>query len=99
MEQPLLAELRTRGEITIPKKIREAFHLETGQALEFIPLGESAVLVTPKRLELEEARRLIQKILKETQASPEEVLKGLGESREAIYQKNYGSKRHGKKKD
>ncbi len=90
------AEIRERGEVTIPKKIREAFHLEAGQSLTFIPLGESALLLTPKRLELEEARRQIRRILKQTKTSPETVLKGLESSREEVFQKYYGQKKHGR---
>lgn len=95
MEQTAVSEVRQRGEITIPKKIREAFHLEEGQRLEFIPIGKSAVLLTPKRLELEEARRLVRNILKETKASPREVLKGLESSREETFRKHYGQKSRG----
>ena len=96
MEQTVASEIRERGEITIPKKIREAFHFEAGQRLEFIPIGEHAVLLTPKRLELEEARRLIQKILAQTKASPKKVLEGLRSSREEVYQTHYGHRSHEK---
>jgi len=98
MEESVTSELRERGEVTIPKKIREAFHLEPGQRLEFIPLGEGAVLVTPKRLELEEARREIRKILKESRASPQEVLAGVPESRVESFKKFYGRKTHARKR-
>lgn len=96
METTATTEVRERGEVTIPKKIREIFHLEAGQSVEFLPLGEHAVLMTAKRLDLEEARRSIQKILKQTKVSPEEVLKGLDVSREEVYEKHYGRarKRH-----
>ena len=98
MEQTAASEVRERGGITIPKKIREAYHLETGQRLAFIPIGKSAVLLTPKRLELEEARRMIRIVLKQTKVSPEEVLKGLESSREEIYQKHYGRRAHGRRR-
>ncbi len=87
------SEVRERGEITIPKKIRDTLHFEAGQHLEFIPLGDQAVLLAPKRLELEEARRLIHRVLKQTKVSPEKVLEGLAESREKTYQKHYAKRR------
>ena len=90
MEETATGEIRERGEITIPKKIRSSFHLETGQEMAFIPLGKDAILLTPKRLELEEARRKIKSILRQTGKSAEEVLKSLAFGREAVFQKHYG---------
>ncbi len=92
MEQTAASEIRERGEITIPKKIRETYHFETGQRLEFIPIGKEAVLLTAKRLELEEARRQIQVILRQSKVSPEKVLKGLKDGREEVFQKHYPKK-------
>ena len=96
MENTEWTEVRERGEITIPKKIREAYDLEAGQHVEFIPLGKNAVLMTPKRLELNDARRMILRILKQTKSSPEKVLEGLSSSREETFQKYYGRKHSGK---
>ena len=56
-----------------------------------IPLGES-VVITPKKLELEEARREIRKILKASAFSAEDLLKWLEEEREKLYQETYGRK-------
>lgn len=98
MSETASAAIRERGEVTIPKKIREAIHLEAGGQVEFIPLGREAVLMTPKRLELKEARRLIRGILKQTQVKAEEVLAGLAESREEVFQKYFGKKSRGRKR-
>ncbi|QQR79974.1 MAG: AbrB/MazE/SpoVT family DNA-binding domain-containing protein [Deltaproteobacteria bacterium] len=87
------AEIRDRGELTVPKKIRETYHLEPGQTVEFIPLGKDAVLMTHKQLELKEARQAIQKILKQTKASPEDILKGLDLARQETYEHHYGRKK------
>ena len=77
MEAAATGELRARGEITIPKKIRELFQLESGDSVEFIPLGNKVLLLAPKPLPLEEARQEIRKILKRSGSSPEDLLKGL----------------------
>ena len=58
-----MAEIKSRGQLTIPKKIRDMSHLEEGQVVSIIPVGDS-VIITPKRLELDEARRQIRKIVK-----------------------------------
>jgi len=88
----LLAEIKSRGQLTIPKKIREKGHLEEGQVVSIIPVGDS-IIITPKRLEMEEARRQIRRLLKESGLSAEDVLAGLKEEREALYKETYGKKR------
>lgn len=87
-----IAEIKSRGQLTIPKKIRDISHLEEGQVVSIIPLGDS-VIITPKRLELDEARRQIRKIVKASGISPEELLKGLKEEREKLYKETYGKKK------
>jgi AbrB family looped-hinge helix DNA binding protein len=85
------AEIKSRGQLTIPKKIRLMSRLEEGQAVSIIPVGDS-VVITPKRLDLDDARREIKKILKAAGISPEDLLAGLKEEREKLYQETYGKK-------
>jgi AbrB family looped-hinge helix DNA binding protein len=87
-----IAEIKSRGQLTIPKKIRESSHLEEGQVVSIIPLGDS-VIITPKRLDLDEARRQIRRIMKASGLSEKELLKGLEEERELLYREMYGKKR------
>lgn len=87
-----IAEIKSRGQLTIPKKIRDISHLEEGQVVSIIPLGDS-VIITPKRLELDEARRQIRKIVKASGISVEELLTGLKEEREKLYKETYGKKK------
>ncbi len=85
------AEIKSRGQLTIPKQIRVMSQLEEGQIVSIIPVGDS-VIITPKRLELDEARREIKRILRASGLSPEDLLSGLQEEREKIYQETYGKK-------
>ena len=50
--KPLTTEIKPRGQLTIPKKIRVMGNLEEGQVVSIIPVGDS-VLITPKRLALD----------------------------------------------
>jgi len=86
------AEIKSRGQLTIPKKIRESSHLEEGQVVSVIPVGDS-VIITPKRLELDEARRQMRKIMKASGLSEKELIRGLEEERELLYEETYGSKK------
>jgi AbrB family looped-hinge helix DNA binding protein len=87
-----VAEIKSRGQLTIPKKIREKGYIEEGQVVSIIPVGDS-IIITPKRLGLDEARRQIKKLLKASGLSPEELLSGLKEERENIFKEAYGKKR------
>jgi len=87
----VVAEIRARGQLTLPKKIREMSNLEEGQVVSVIPVGDT-VIITPKRLELDEARRQIRRILKKSGLSLEDVLAGLKEERKTLYEETYGRK-------
>jgi len=87
----ITAEIKFRGQLTIPKKIRVMSRLEEGQIVSIIQVGD-AVIITPKHLELDEARREMRRILKETGISLEDLLAGLKEERDKLYQETYGKK-------
>lgn len=87
----IVAEIKARGQLTIPKKLRDASHLEEGHLVSIIPVGDSLV-ITPKRLALDEARREIRKVLKASGASLDDLLKGLEEEREVLFKETYGKK-------
>ena len=89
--KPCEAEIRQRGRITIPKSIRATSHLEEGQTVTIFPLGDS-IIIAPKRLELDEARRQMKKILKSSGVTVEELLEGLDEDRSALFEELYGDK-------
>ena len=78
------AEIKARGQLTIPKKIREINQMEEGQVVSIIPIGDS-ILVTPQRLALDDARRQIKKILNASGLSVDEILSGLNEERTLLY--------------
>ena len=89
--KPYTAEIKARGQLTIPKKIRQMKHLEEGQTVTLLPLGD-VLIIAPRRLELDEARRRITKILKETGVTAEDMLAGLVREREILYKERYGKK-------
>ncbi len=89
--KPFTAEIKARGQLTIPKKIRQMKHLEEGQTVSLVPVGD-IVIIMPQRLELVEARRRISRILKESGVSAEEMLEGLVRERETLYKEKYGKK-------
>ena len=87
-----VAEIKSRGQLTIPKKIREASHFEEGSVVSILPVGDS-LIITPKRLELDEARRQMKKLLKASGLTIEELVAGIDEEREALFKETYGAKK------
>ena len=90
--KPYLAEVKSRGQLTIPKRVREAGHLEEGQSVSIIPIGDS-LLVTPKTLKLEDARRELRRIMRVSGISLEALLDGLSEERDLLYRETYAGKK------
>jgi AbrB family looped-hinge helix DNA binding protein len=90
--KPFKAEIKARGQLTIPKKVREEGSLDAGETVIIIPIGDS-ILVTPKRLELDEARREFRKIMKASGATLEELISGLEDERGALFEETYGKKK------
>jgi bifunctional DNA-binding transcriptional regulator/antitoxin component of YhaV-PrlF toxin-antitoxin module len=86
------SSIKSRGQLTIPKQLRKLSHLEEGQVVSIIPVGD-AVLIAPRRIELEEARRQVRRLLRESGLSPEDILAGLADERETLYKEVYGKKR------
>jgi AbrB family looped-hinge helix DNA binding protein len=87
-----VAEIKARGQLTIPKKIRETSHIEEGNVVSILPVGDS-LIITPKRLELDEARRQLKKLLKASSLTIEELIGGLKEERDDLFKETYGSKK------
>jgi len=87
--RPIITEIKSRGQLTIPKKIRDKGQLEEGQAVSIIPVGDS-VIITPRQLTLDEARRQIKRMLKDSALSVEEILKSIKEERISLYEETYG---------
>jgi AbrB family looped-hinge helix DNA binding protein len=86
---PYRSRIRSRGQLTIPKEVREKGALYDGEAVSIIPVGDS-ILVSPQKLCLEEARREIRKIMKNAGVSLEDLLAGLREERAKLAEETYG---------
>jgi AbrB family looped-hinge helix DNA binding protein len=89
--KPYRSHIRERGQLTIPKEVREKGALYEGEAVTIIPIGDS-ILVTPKKLGFEEARREIRKIMKDSGVTLDDLLEGLEEERKKLFEETYGRK-------
>jgi len=87
-----IAEIKARGQLTIPKKIREISHIEEGNIVSILPIGDS-LIITPRRLEIDEARRQLRRLVKASGLTVEELVDGLKEERTEVFEELYGAKK------
>lgn len=84
--------LRERGQITIPQAVRDRWAAEVNDldVLNLIEIGD-AVFLSPKKLLLPELSKQFSALMDEEGVSLADLLEGLAEERQAIYQERYGS--------
>lgn len=83
--------LRERGQITIPQAVRDKWSAGTNDldVLNLIEIG-TAVILSPKKLLLPELSKQFSALMDEEGVSLADLLEGLAEERQAIYQERYG---------
>ena len=69
-------EVRDRGQVTLPKALRDALQLEEGDAMRAVQIGDSIVL-TPQRLELDALRREVRRLMKKHNVTTGDLLRDL----------------------
>ena len=86
MEKTINLQISQRGVITLPKTLRQAYGIKTGDVITLIDLGNAFVL-SPRRSQVDPLADEISRTLNESGESLEGMLKALREQREA-----YGKK-------
>ncbi|MBI3569627.1 MAG: AbrB/MazE/SpoVT family DNA-binding domain-containing protein [Gammaproteobacteria bacterium] len=69
-------EVRDRGQVTLPKALRDALQLEAGDAVRAVQIGDSIIL-TPQRMELDTLRKEIRRMMKKHNVSADDLLRNL----------------------
>jgi AbrB family looped-hinge helix DNA binding protein len=87
--QQYTVQVRQRGQLTIPQKIRESLAIEDGDTLNIVMVGE-AILLTPKVTRTQGLAERIADLLDEEGISLADLLKGLPRIRTEVYQERYG---------
>ena len=68
--------VRERGQVTLPKSLRDALDIEAGDTVNAVQIGD-AIVLTPKRIELDAIRRQIQRLMKKQKVTVDDLLRGL----------------------
>ena len=79
-----LARLSSKGQITIPKEIREKLHLKQGDKVLFFEEGEKVVVANASRVALKEMQKSMKSVSKEAGISENEVLRLSKEARKEL---------------
>ena len=56
-----VATLNSKGQITIPKQVREHLKLNPGDKLDFVIESEGRVVIRPAKLDVRELKRLLKR--------------------------------------
>lgn len=75
-----IIQIRKRGTLTLPKKIREKYRLDEGDPVTLIDLGEG-ILISPKPTTIPKLAGELESLMEEQGLSLEELLKGVAEER------------------
>ena len=85
-------QIRSKGTITFPAKLRSKYKLQDGEIFTIIDLGEGTFLLKPMVSQVNKLSNQIAKRLQEENISPDGLLKALDEERQIYYQENYVKK-------
>jgi bifunctional DNA-binding transcriptional regulator/antitoxin component of YhaV-PrlF toxin-antitoxin module len=85
-------QMRGKGTITFPAKLRSKYKLQEGEVFTIIDLGGGSFLLKPKVLEVDKLANRIAKRLKEENVTLDDLLQTLDEERKLYYQENYVKK-------
>lgn len=83
-------QVRQRGQLTIPQKLREALSIEAGDTLTILQIGD-AFLATPQRLRSFELADKMASMMEEAGLTLADLLEDLPKIREEIYNERYGT--------
>ena len=83
-------QIRQRGVITLPAKLRQRYNLEPGDVLTLIDL-DGALFLVPKVSLVPKLATEVERLRQEAGLSMEDLLEGLDEQRRRYYREKYGS--------
>ena len=87
--EPMFSRVYSKGQVTIPVKIRKSLNIGEGTRLSFLQLGE-VILLSPRRLVVPGAQREIAWIMEKEGVTLRELLEGLEEERLRYDREEYG---------
>ena len=90
--EPISSRVYSKGQVTIPAKIRKRLNIDEGTVLSFLQIGE-VILLSPRRLAVPGAQTEMAWIMEEEGVTLQELLRGLEEERVRYNREEYGKQR------
>lgn len=87
-------QLRKRGVFTLPKSIRDKYHLEEGDALRLVDV-DGVFVLTPMTPIVPELAREIERLRERAGLSTEDLLEQLQKTRKRLTREQYGDEPEG----
>ena len=85
----LTVQLRRKGAITLPVKLRNKYSLNEGDVFTLEDLGDGSFLLIPRVSRLAYLGDRVAEMMREEGVSTEDVLRVLEEERETYYREHY----------
>lgn len=83
-------QMRSKGTITFPAKLRKKYNLEEGEVFTIIDLGDGSFLLKPRAFTMDRISKQAEKILEEDEANLEDIFIALREERKRLFKEKYG---------
>ena len=74
-----IGTITSKGQITIPKLVREQLHLRTGDRLEFSVSKEGTIIIRPRTSRIEDVMGMLSPYAKGRSVSVEDMDRGIAE--------------------
>src|ERR1043165_9382041 len=81
-------QIRGKGTITLPARLRKKYNLQEGEVLTVIDLGEGTILLRPMVSQVDKLSHQTAKRLKEENISLDDLLQALDKERKTYYEKH-----------
>lgn len=85
-------QMRGKGTITFPAKLRSKYKLQEGEVFTIIDLGGGTFLLRPKVSQIDILSKRIAQRVKESNVTLDDLLQALDEERKKYYQEHYVNK-------
>jgi len=83
-------QMRGKGTITFPAKLRSKYKLQEGEVFTILDLGGGSFLLKPRIYEVDNVSAKVEKVLREDGVTLEEMFETLREVRKELFQERYG---------
>lgn len=87
-DRPYSIQVRQRGQVTIPRRLRESLAIQDGDTLTVLPVGDTLVLI-PRQLRTPELIDRMADLLEQSGMTLNDLLADLPRIREEIYREQY----------